>query len=106
MSPNDLVWLAAADGATDVLHPSIRVEAVPQECVVEDMGCGDLSQAFSLRFVSDAAKEQPTLLPGSGGEWDLDKQRLRVQALRAFESGCPDDYWNWAYIITQARTRG
>ena len=102
VSVQELVWLAAADGTTAVAHSFIGIEPVPQDCPVPDVGCGDLSQAFGLRFASGAANTTPVLLPGETALWELSTQQLSIKALRAFESGCPDDYWDWAYTITQA----
>ncbi len=104
VSSEELVWLAAADGTTSVLHSSIGVHTVEQNCVAEDVGCGDFSKAFNLRFASSDAYEVLTLVPGEEAIWEFKNQVLSVKALRAFESGCLDDYWDWGYIITQVPT--
>lgn len=97
-----LVYLAGADGSTQVAGDVFAVERVALGCAV-DAGrpCGgEPADDFALRFTAPAGAAAPvTLAMGTTTAWTLRGQELGVRNLRSFVTGYCDDYWNWGYWV-------
>lgn len=99
VTPERRLWLAGADGTAQTLQDSpFGIEKLP-------LGCseGTPGDDYALRFfpASDPAGgvtvgmgQTAYLEVGTNDAWIL-------RNLRSYESGVPDDFWNWAYWIAQ-----
>ncbi len=93
------LWLAGVDGTLS-LPPGLpyAVEKRLPTCVSPDA-----TQDYLLAFTSndDPTKsvevemgQTKAMAQGPGGTWIINN-------LRSYDSGAPDDFWNWAYWIAQ-----
>lgn len=99
VTPERRLWLAGADGTTQTLQDSpFGIEELPLGC--HEGGAGD---DYALRFFS-AADPGGGLTLGMGQTGYLEAgpgEAWIVRNLRSFESGAPDDFWDWAYWLAQ-----
>lgn len=93
------LWLAGADGTVQTLPSSpFGIEKLPHGCHQEPPG-----DDYALRFFrSTEPASGVTVNMGQTGYLDVGpNDGWILRNLRSYETGAPDDFWNWAYWIAQ-----
>lgn len=104
-----LIYLSAADGIAETVTGSdLLVHKQALGCINNGSDCGggpaDMYTLYfgaiwmsSLGMPVPMGTTSPWLFNGMDGD-----QMLTVRNLRSYSSGMCDDYWNWAWYVTQA----
>lgn len=104
------LYLAVSDGTTSVLYDGLSMDRARTGCGVEGGGpsCGPVvPDLYMLRLRHPQRAVGLEVPMGATAAWNIPivggTQNLRMRNLRSFETGACDDYWNWAWWITDAR---
>jgi len=109
MGPQKLIYLSAADGVAETVPGSdILVHKQPLGCINNGPDCGGgPADMYTLYFgaIWQSSLGTPVAM-GNTAYWpfkgpDAD-QMLFVRNLRSYSTGMCDDYFNWAWFVTQA----
>lgn len=99
----DAVFVAAADGASEAPASApftVNREALPCPPIEATSACA-YHKAYAFRFSSP--RSAATVTMGSSASFDMGGvYELKVTNLRAFDSKCTDDYWNWSWTAVYA----
>jgi hypothetical protein len=97
------IWLAGSEGYQDAMPDApFSIQALPLGCEYAYEGCA-VHEDYQWHFTSPTDPEGVVVPMGSSVGWSSGPGYL-VRNLRSFSSGYCDDYWNWAYWITQVPT--
>ncbi|WP_437677923.1 hypothetical protein [Sorangium sp. So ce131] len=102
VNPSSALLLAAADGLDTTFPESPFLLYKELECTTEFEG--SRHEVYLFRFMeADSPDARGVFVPqGEERIWTSSSSALgslRIRNLRSYESGLPDDFWNWAYWI-------
>src|SRR6185436_19012491 len=91
------LWLAGGDGTLDVFDASpFTIEASPIVC--NDAGAG-VARALVFSDADDPAARTLQVHMKETKPWTVETGTLvetwNVHDLRSYDTGIPDDFWNW-----------
>ncbi|AUX39717.1 uncharacterized protein SOCE26_011120 [Sorangium cellulosum] len=108
VDPSSALLLAAADGLDTTFPESPFL-------LYKELGCttefeGSRHEVYLFRFMeADLPDARGVFVPqGEERVWASSSSALgslRIRNLRSYESGLPDDFWNWAYWIVPDLSR-
>jgi hypothetical protein len=102
---DDRLVLAAADGGVGTEGLPFSIKKVGSGCELKGNLCGPTPNAevYSLGFASPESEPVwDVLVPqGESADWPLSlggsQVTFRARNQRAYQTGCTDDYWNYAW---------
>lgn len=99
INPQEQLYVAGSDGAP------VPLPGAPFTVQALSMACSEPveNDLFVLHFTSPFAEASQGVPMGTTASWEWNAapsaQLVEVRNLRSYESGLPDDFWNWGFWL-------